>query len=357
MSDESSNGLFWPRPSLHVAGEEQPALAAGLLGLLITETASGLYRCEALFGNWNPAGSSGGFLYFDRRLFDFGKSFEIRFNDQVLFAGRIMALEGRYPQGSPPQIMVLADDRMQDLRMTRRTRSFSQSSDADAFRQIASDHGLRPQIDVSGGATYETLAQINQSDLAFLRERARGLDAEVWVDGDTLHVQPRTGRAGNAFEIVFGSRLREFSVIADLAGQRTSVLAHGWDVAAKSALRAQADESAIRGELNGDESGAGILASARGDRVDALAHTAPVSSSEAQAHADALFRACARRFVVGRGVAETDARLRVGGQVDLKGLGPLFSGKYYLSQVRHMFDGTNGIRTEFTGERPGIGRP
>jgi uncharacterized protein len=56
-------------------------------------------------------------------------------------------------------------------------------------------------------------------------------------------------------------------------------------------------------------------------------------------------------------VAETDPRLRVGGQLDLKGLGALFSGKYYVSQVRHVFDGRNGIRTEFTGERPGIGRP
>ena len=55
--------------------------------------------------------------------------------------------------------------------------------------------------------------------------------------------------------------------------------------------------------------------------------------------AEAFFKASARRFVVGRGVAETDSRLRVGSYVDLQGLGPLFSGKYYLSEVRHRFDG------------------
>ena len=353
MADGSSTGMFWPRPSLHVDGQERPVLAAALLGITVNESVCGLYRCEATFGNWNPATSTDGFVYFDRQLLDFGKSFQVRFNDEILFDGRIMAIEGRFPQGTPPQITVLAEDRLQDLRMTRRTRSFAQMSDADVFRQIASDHGLTAQIDVSGSSC-EVITQVNQSDLAFLRERARALDAELWVEDRTLYVQPRTRRGANTLELTFSSRLREFSVTADLAGQRTSILAHGWDVAGKSALRAEATSTAISGELNGDASGVSILANAIGNREESIAHSLPMSSTEVQAHAEALFRANARRFVVGHGVAETDPKLRVGARVDLKGLGALFSGKYYVSQVRHVFDGTLGIRTEFTGERPGI---
>jgi phage protein D len=229
-------------------------------------------------------------------------------------------------------------------------------SDADVFRQIAADHGLSAQIDVSGSSC-EVITQVNQSDLAFLRERARGVDAELWVDGSTLHVQPRSGRRSTPLQLAYGARLREFTVTADLAGQRTSLLTHGWDIAAKSALRAQVDAAAIAGELNGDASGAGILSSAIGDRVESVAHSIPRSSAEARAQAEAMFRTAARRFVTGRGVAETDARLRVGAQVDLQGIGPLFSGKYYVSQVRHVFDGAGGIRTEFAGERAGIGQP
>jgi phage protein D len=327
-----------------------------LLGLSISESVAGLYRGEALFGNWNPAVSTNGFVYFDRKLLEFGKSFEVLFNDTLLFKGRIMGLEGRFPQNTPPQIMILAEDRLQDLRMTRRTRSFAQMSDADVFRRIATDHGLTVQTDVSG-ASYEALTQVNQSDLAFMRERARGLDAELWVDGSTLHIQSRRGRQNRTLQLTFGDRLREFVVTADLAGQRTSVYAQGWDVAAKSALRAEAGVSAISGELNGDKSGVSILASALGNRAESVVHTVPLSSAEAQAQADALMRASARRFVVGRGVSETDPQLRVGTQVDLRGLGPLFEGKYYVSQIRHVFDNANGIRTEFTGERPGIGQP
>ena len=40
---------------------------------------------------------------------------------------------------------------------------------------------------------------------------------------------------------------------------------------------------------------------------------------------------------------------------ELKALGPMFSGRYIVTAVRHRFDGVAGIRTEFDVERAGIG--
>jgi hypothetical protein len=61
--------------------------------------------------------------------------------------------------------------------------------------------------------------------------------------------------------------------------------------------------------------------------------------------------------VVGRGSASPNADIKPGAQVDLDGLGPLFNGKYAVSEVCHRFDLREGARTEFTVERPAIGRP
>jgi phage protein D len=83
----------------------------------------------------------------------------------------------------------------------------------------------------------------------------------------------------------------------------------------------------------------------------------PITQQEAQARADAYFRSIARRFVTAHGVAEPEPPLRVGTSAELTGLGPLFSGKYYVAGVRHVFDGAKGLRTEFAAERPGLGRP
>src|SRR5262245_14211957 len=354
MADGPNTGLRIARPTLHIAGQENGALSSGLLSLLIVEHTDGLYRCEALFGNWGNVNNGTGFLYFDRAVLDFGKGFQVKLGSDVIFDGKIMGLEANFPEGEAPEVNILAEDRFQDLRMTRRTRTFVDVSDSDVISQIANEHGLSPSVDVSG-PTYKVLAQINQSDLAFLRERARAIDAELWMEGSTLRAQARVRRDGGTLQMTYGNVLRAFSVLADLAGQRTSVMVSGWDVAGKTELRHEATEAILSGELQGGASGAAILSSAFGARKEALVHTVPLTSQEAQAVAEAFFKASARRFLVGRGVAETDSRLRVGSYVDLQGLGSLFNGKYYLSEVRHRFDGVHGLRTEFIAERPGLG--
>jgi uncharacterized protein len=342
------------RPALNIDGRDETALSDRLLALTIVESASGLYRCEALFGNWGSTGSRIDFLFFDRRTLDFGKTFKVKIGADVVYEGRIMALEANYPDGSAPSINVLAEDRLQDLRMTRRSRTFNDMSDADVFRRIASDHSLTPQIDVTS-STHKVLAQVNQSDLAFMRERARAIDADVSVRGTTLTVKTRPNRADSAVELIYTQTLREFVALADLANQRTHVIVSGWDVGAKDGIKHEASDSVISGELNGDTSGVSILKSAIGERKEILAHTVPLSTQDAQTEAEAVFKMSARRFVTGRGIAEANAKLKVGAFVDLKNLGPLFNGRYYLTEVRHVFD-ARGIRTEFTAERPGIGR-
>jgi len=343
------------RPTIFVGGKEVPELGTEMQSLMIAENTIGLYRCEAKFGNWGSVNANANFLFFDRKILDFGQDFEVKLESDSLFRGKIMGLEAGFPEGNSPEISVFAEDRFQDLRMNRRTRTFTDVTDADVIKQIATDHGLSPSVDLSG-PTYKVLAQVNQSDLAFIRERARSIDAEVWMDGNTLNAKSHTGRNGADLQMTYGNELRDFTVLADLAMQRTSVAVNGWDISSKSALTYEATESAISSELNGDTSGVSILQSALGARKEALAHTVPLNQEEARHEAEAFFKMSARRFVVGRGVAQTKAKLRVGAKLDLQGLGPLFSGKYYVVEVKHVFNMVKGLLTEFKSERLGIGK-
>jgi len=84
-----------------------------------------------------PATAAWAFLFFDRKKLDFGKAFRVKHGDDTLFDGRIMGLEAHFPEGDKPQICVLAEDRFQDLRMTGRTRTFTDADDASVFRQIS----------------------------------------------------------------------------------------------------------------------------------------------------------------------------------------------------------------------------
>src|SRR5689334_22487725 len=111
------------RPTINVDGRDRPELSDGLLGMSIVENVAGLYRCEAMFGNWGATNAGGngriGWLYFDRQTLDFGKTFKVSYGGETLFQGRIMALEAQFPETGLRALNVLVEDRFQDLRMTR----------------------------------------------------------------------------------------------------------------------------------------------------------------------------------------------------------------------------------------------
>ena len=353
-----TTGFYAATPTLKVDGKEEAALGLLLESLLVEETTLGLFRCEAHIGNWATKRDEPDFLYFDRQLIDFGKEFSVGFGppgaQTEIFKGRITGLEAHYPETGTASLIILAEDRFQDLRMERRTRSFEDVTDADVIRRIASQHGLTPDVDVDG-PTYRVITQTNQSDLAFLRERAAAADAELWVADRTLHAQARSRRKTNKVELSWKSNLLEFSVMADLAHQRTSVRVSGWDVAGKKALDEEAGVSVVNGELDGQRSGSAVLAAALAERHERVVMSVPLTQPEAKAVAEARYRARARRFVRGRGKADGTPELRVGTSLTLGGLGDFFDGKYYVTLARHTFDQEQGYRTSFEVERPGIG--
>jgi hypothetical protein len=345
--------VYTGTPRFTLDGHEEPGLAQALVALTIEESLEGLYRCEASFSNWSPEG----YTYLDRKLLEFGKAFKIEGGNGdrsgLLFEGRIMALEGRFLRKGP-EALVLAEDRFQDLRMTRRTRSFEDVTDETIFRQVASDHGLQSDLDLNG-PTYRAVAQLNQSDLAFLRDRARAIDADLWVEDRTLFAKHRSRRAGATVRLTYLVDVLECAIMADLARQYSALRVTGWDVGAKTAVQHRAGSEAISNELEGLTGGSSILDTAVGERVQQIAHQLPLTDGEATVLAEGAYRRSARQFLTGSLIAEGDARCRVGTLVDLHGFSTLFDGKYFVTRVRHAYTRTNGFRTHLHFERPGIG--
>jgi uncharacterized protein len=353
--------VYGSRPVVAIDGQPDETLGFDGMSVLVEETTEGLYHCEARFLNFGIRPSGGaGYLYLGRDKLEFGKELAIELGagerGGTVFRGHISALEVSYPQGGGGSLTVLAEDRLQDLRMKRRTRTFEDVTDEDVFSQIAGEHGLTPELDLRG-PQYQVLAQVNQSDLAFLRGRARSIDAEVWVEGATLHASPRVDRGADPAVLEYGANLLSFTVRADLADQCTELGVGGWDVAGKAAIEETATESAISAELNGGTSGASILESTFAPRKERVVHAVPLTTDEARSLAEARFRERARRFITGTGLADGDARIRVGGVVDLSGLGKPFDGRYHVVRARQTYDSDYGFRTEFDVERPGLGPP
>lgn len=344
-------------PALSIAGQDNPDAAANLLSLTIEESIAGMSWCEARLVNFGYRKNTADFLYLGRDVFDFGTALSVSLGDdrREVFSGTMSALQADYPAGEQAQLLVFAEDALQELRLTRRTRSFEDSSTAGIAATIASDHSLTAVVDLDA-PNRKVTAQVNQSDLAFLRMLARRDDAEVWLDGTDLHVARRPDRQAGTASLTYGGDLLSFSVRADLADQCTSVEVTGWDVAGKQAIAEAADSGVLGAELaSGDTSGSDVLAVAFAERTERIVRVTPLASDDATATAQAAYRERARRFVCGSGLTGGTAGLQVGTTVTLSGLGALFNGSYRVTRTRHMFDLVLGFRTEFDVERAGIG--
>lgn len=350
------------RPRFEVDGADVQRLAIDLIRLETHHDEEGLAELELALVNWGAIDSEDpDFLYFDGETLGLGKEIRVwagdEDNEDVIFEGVITSLEGCFPERAPPELVVRAEDVLQWARTRQRTRLFSEQTDADIAASIASDHGLKATADVQG-PTHRELWQVNQSDLAFLRERARAVGARLAVEGRTLVFTPRRADAPpEPFLLTRTGHLTSFTVNADLAHQRKEVRVHGWSVRDKAAIHESADASLVQGEADGGDSGPGVLNRLGIDAIEELHLEAPVSEEEARHLAEAELRRRARSFV--RGIGETDGTpaLRVGSVVKIDEVGPLFSGSYSVCSVRHLYDLENGLRTRFEAERVGLGRP
>ena len=96
----ASTAIVASRPQFRVGGQDQADLASALVAFDLREDTQGLARAEIEFGNWGSTGNGLGFLFFDRQLLDFGKDLQVRLGDATLFDGRIMGLQGVFPESS-----------------------------------------------------------------------------------------------------------------------------------------------------------------------------------------------------------------------------------------------------------------
>jgi phage protein D len=296
--------------------------------------------------------------YLDGKTLDFGKRLQVSLGppgtEKIVFTGVISALEADFSEGDAPTIVVYAEDELMRLRLTQRSATYLKVTDADLLRTIASKHGLSAKPDVDG-PTYDVVQQFNQSDLAFLRERARRIQAELWADDGALRLTTRDRRPGTTATLTRGGDLISLVARTDLSEQCTAVRAAGYDALSRESIDAEAPASTVNAEISGGRTGPQTLQRAFGDLPGRLIRDVPVAESEARAYARAEMLGRSRRFVRVRGVTSGTPQLVVGSQVTLSRCGKPFDGSgYYVTGFRHTYDLQKGMRTHFDAERPTV---
>lgn len=348
------------RPVFTVDGVDISELARDIVFLKVDETVDGLKSLEAHFTAIGPMQGRGTetLLYLDGRLVDFGKRLQVTIGpmsrQRFIFDGFISAMEMQFDEAQEPEFCIRAEDKLMDFRMTRRSRTFEEMSDEQIAEELANEHGLPSEVGVQG-PSFNQIQQYNMSDLAFLRERARLLQAEVWIDGDTLHYKTRDNREGTSITLIRGTDLIHVKIAADLAHQRTQIHIGGYDADNAEAIDESAGEEAIASEISGGRTGISVLQDAFGERISKRVMEVPLDAAEASAWAEAEMRRRARQFVTVNGVTNGEADMIVGSILNLEQVGAPFNGEgYYVTKVSQQFSLAHGHRTHFQAERATI---
>lgn len=348
-------------PVFSVNSTTEGRLGRDLLRLDIEEGSLGLRTLVARFHAIGPDsdGSTDQLSYLDGDPLDLGTSIDVNVGppggERQLFHGRVSAIEVSFAEGAAPFVSVFAEDALMRLRLAERTATYTEMSDADIVTEVARAHGLSAETDLDG-PTYPLVQQWEESDLAFIRDRALRLDAEVWADhDDVIHVAARERRPGADLLLVQGNELIAIDARVDLAHQRSTVEYRGWDDVRVEAITAEASGDLIHGEVASGRIGPDLVgdvfdqASIRRSRRDVL------SSASARAYAEAEMRRRARAFVTVEGTTAGTPDLVPGAHLDLRRVGRPFEGDgYRVTDAHHSYDPVDGYRTRFRAERPQV---
>jgi phage protein D len=144
---------------------------------------------------------------------------------------------------------------------------------------------------------------------------------------------------GPAVTLDFLHGLISFEADLSTADQVSTVTVRGWDPATKAALIGQATAGDLNGAMGGTTTGPAGAEVPFGARALAVIDQPVATQNEADLLARGILNEIALDYIVGEGVAAGDPAITAGSVIELGGLGRRFSGRYYLTEVTHVWDG------------------
>lgn len=294
----------------------------------------------------------------DSEIFKLGAEVKLLGSDAMgrampIFSGEVTALETEQDQ-SRTIFTVRGYDLSHRLHRGRKTRTFLKQTDSDIAAMIATDNGLSADVQTSS-VRHEHLFQNNQSDYAFLRERAARLGYRLTVSERKLIFRPAERQPPEAPEQKWGENLLAVRSRQTAVAQPSEVQVRSWDPRQKQAIVGRASQATATSVAGDGKSAAAVAQQAFGGARTLSVTDQPVASQgEANQLAQALLDEVADDYLALEGTAIGEPRLRAGVKVKLSGAGKRLSGTYLVTATRHEYTPEQGYRTTFyvNGRRP-----
>jgi phage protein D len=278
---------------------------------------------------------------FGESLFAIGDEIEIRmgYNDvlQTVILAKVTLVEIEVTQSGGPHLIVRGYDLRHRLQRGTKVRTFVKKKDSEIAKQIATEAGLASKV-VDSTVVHEYLIQANQTDFAFLKERARRIHYELVVKDNILHFRPVAYDCAPVVTLTYGVNIYEFRAQLSSAGQVSRTQVRGWNSKDKQAVVAESESCVL---LGGKLNGAKLTSQVFGEAQTLITGEPVANLQEARQRADAEFAASALGLIRAEVRFPGSTRINTGIIVEISGFGKRFNGPYYITTVKHVMEEGN----------------
>lgn len=263
-----------------------------------------------------------------------GKAIEIKAgyhaDEETIFKG-IVIKHSLKVRSNGSFLIVECKDKAVKMTIGKHSRYFADSSDNDIFEEISGIYGLETDFEPTG-FQHKQLVQYNSTDWDFVLTRAQACGKICLIDDGQLSVKAPEYSQTEVATITFGATLLDFDAEIDARNQFSQVNAFSWDPANQEVVESEANDPSVSmsGNLGVDQ-----LAQVTGNEKLELNYGGTAADKPMQNWADAktLFNQLAK--VRGRVKFQGIPTCKPNTVLKLEGVGERFSGKVYVSAVRH----------------------
>ncbi|HUQ01305.1 MAG TPA: contractile injection system protein, VgrG/Pvc8 family [Kofleriaceae bacterium] len=270
----------------------------------------------------------------------------------TIFKGELVGMEPSYVQGGKSLFSIRAYDKLHRLLRGRKSKTYQKQTDQDIASAIAGDAGLSAKCGSAPKIKHEHVYQHNQTNLEFLRVRAKRLGYSIWVENGTdMYFDAPKLDKDSGLEFVLGVDGKGKKKMLTFHGRMSNshvmkkVTVRGWDPEKKAEI--VGEESAKSSPL-GSKNAAGTL-SDFGEVATFYVDHPIFSVEEAKAIAKSKLDESAMGFLTAEAEAIGEAAVKPGIVVKIcvneKVKDDRFNGKYLVQGCTHRMTAGQGFLT------------
>ena len=304
----------------------------------------------------------------DDELFTEAKSVKIAMGyvDDLrdMIEGEITQIHPDFPADAIPTLTVEGHSLLHRLQGNNKTRTFQNVTDKQIVEQLAQDAGLEADAE-DPNVQYEYVIQANQTDLDFLRDRARRIHFEVLVQNRKLIFRRSQENQTKTYTLLWAETqksvaasgrvlpLKSCSLQMNTLKPPTTVEVRSYDPKSKQAFVSRAGSADQTSRMGGRQTGADVSTTFQRQRGHVHVSTPFASQQECDQHARAAYNNEAMGLITGNAATIGTPDLHSGQVIELRGIGKRFEGEYLVDEATHSLGG-DGYQTSLNLKRNAV---